>query len=278
MANLLSIIRARTGDDLSPGQMQWRAGVEKADLKGHEAGKDSRTKEDDCPYIKTPHRDVWLQAFRNERGIDDTAEALNEFGVPVCEWIAMDESDRQRIRLRGWYRRMKTNPVLHARHKDREANNRVRLRERWRENPEPFRAKMREIYWDDVEATRAKAREKYHRNRDKELARKHRNAMARKAKREISRSPDEIFKMIDKAVSKSLPGFARDEVVSTMCLAVLEGKLFIENIGKEAAAYLRAYNREFDNFKTASLDAPVNGRDGTTFLDMLADDRDVDDY
>jgi hypothetical protein len=79
--------------------------------------------------------------------------------------------------------------------------------------------------------------------------------------------------MIDKAVPRTLPEFVRDEIVASMCLAVLEGKLFIENICKEASSYLRAYNRDFDTFKTTSLDAPLNGQDGTTFIDMLADDK-----
>ncbi|MEW9615639.1 hypothetical protein AB3G45_17640 [Shinella sp. S4-D37] len=272
MANLLSIIRERTGDAPSPGQKRSLDSVEKAHRLGHATAQHKNLEEDSCPYRKTPHRECWLQAFRHARGREDAADNINRFGVPVCEWIAMAESDRQRIRLRGWYRRMKTNPLLLARHKAREAKVRVRIRERWRENPEPFRAKMREIYWADVETTRAKAREKYHRNLDKERARKHRSAMAKKAKREINRSPDQIFTLIDKAVPRALPGFARDEIVSSMCLAVLEGKLFIENIGQEARKYLAAYNREFDHFKTASLDTPVNGRDGTTFLDLLADE------
>lgn len=272
MASLLSIIRERTGDTPSPGQRRWLEGVERADRLGHEAGANDDAGEDNCPYIKTPHRDCWLQAFRRVRGIVDAAGSINEFGVPVCEWIAMPEAERQLVRARRWYRRMKVDPILLARHKDREAKARVRFKERWAENPEPFRAKLREIYWNDAEVARARNREKYQRNRSSELARKARNWRSKKAKREITKSPNEVYRMIDKAVSKSLPSFARDEIVSSMCLAVLEGKLFIENIGKEASNYLRAYNRDFDNFKTASLDAPVNGHDGTTFLDLLADE------
>lgn len=272
MASLLSIIRERTGDAPTPGQRRWLNGVEKADRRGRDAGARDDIGEDSCPYINTPHRDCWLQAFRNARGLEDAADSINAFGVPVCEWAAMEESERQLVRARGWYRRMKQNPQLLAKHKDREAKASIRFKERWRENPEKFRAKLREIYWRDVEATRARSREKYQRNRRAELARKHRSAMAKKAKREINRSPDQIFTLIDKAVPRALPGFARDEIVSSMCLAVLEGKLFIENIGQEARKYLAAYNREFDHFKTASLDTPVNGRDGTTFLDLLADE------
>ncbi|AYD02049.1 hypothetical protein [Neorhizobium sp. NCHU2750] len=56
-----------------------------------------------------------------------------------------------------------------------------------------------------------------------------------------------------------------------MSLAVMEGTLFVENIDKEAAQFLRAYNREFDQFKTISLEALVPGADGMTYMDRLAD-------
>lgn len=85
----------------------------------------------------------------------------------------------------------------------------------------------------------------------------------------MARAPDQVYAMIDKAVSRALPHFARDEIVSTMCLAVLEGKLFTENINADARRFVAAYNREFDHFKTSSLDAPINGHEGLTRLDLL---------
>jgi hypothetical protein len=171
---------------------------------------------------------------------------------------------------------MKEDPLLFAKHKDRQAVNQARIRERWAEDPEPMRAKLREIYWKDVETTRAKGREKYKKNIDRERARSRRRTRARIAQRTIGRSPDQVYMLINRAVSRALPSHVRDDVVASMCLAVLEGKLFIENIEKEAKSFLTAYNRQFDHFKTASLDEPINGQDGRTYLDMLADPKEED--
>lgn len=275
MASLLSIIRERNGETLTARQEHWLVGLEKSDRLGFEAGQDPEATEDDCPYTKRPYRDCWLEAFRRARGVEDAAKALNEFGVPTDVWSCMSEFKRQRYWTRRWYHgRMKEDPVLLAKQKDRQKAKNKRTLERWQENPEPFRAKMREIYWKDVEATRAKAREKYQRNIERERARGRRRVKADASKRAINRSPDEIYSSIVKSLPKALPGHVRDEVASTMCVAVLEGKLFIENIGKEAKVYLAAYNREFDHFKTTSLDAPINGHDGLTRLDTLSDQDD----
>jgi hypothetical protein len=173
---------------------------------------------------------------------------------------------------------MKEDPLLLAKHKDRQVVHNNRIRERWAENPEFFRAKMREVYWKNVEQTRVKAREKYQKNIERERARGRRRKQAEIAQRTIKRSPDQVYSLIDAAISPQLPRHIREDVVSAMCLAVLEGKLFIENIGKEAKAFLASYNREFDYFKTASLDEPINGRDGRTYLDLLEDPKGQDTW
>jgi len=277
MTSLLSIIRERTGDATTAGQEHWLKGVEKSDRRGFKAGHNPNATENDCPYVKRPYRDCWLEAFRRARGAEDPAKAVNEFGVPIDVWSCMSEVERQRFWRKRWYHgRMKEDPLLFAKHKDRQAVNQARIRERWAEDPEPMRAKLREIYWKDVETTRAKGREKYKKNIDRERARSRRRTRARIAQRTIGRSPDQVYMLINRAVSRALPSHVRDDVVASMCLAVLEGKLFIENIEKEAKSFLTAYNRQFDHFKTASLDEPINGQDGRTYLDMLADPKEED--
>ncbi|MDR6670161.1 hypothetical protein [Rhizobium sp. 1399] len=56
-----------------------------------------------------------------------------------------------------------------------------------------------------------------------------------------------------------------------MLLGLEGSQLYVENVGKEASKFVRAYNRECDDFKTLSLDAPLAGYDGLTLLDRLAD-------
>lgn len=279
MTSLLSIIRKRNGEALTPEQEHWLVGLEKSDRRGFEAGQDPEATEDSCPYTKRPYRDCWLEAFRRARGVEDATNALNEFGVPTDVWSCMSEVERQRFWRKRWYHgRMKEDPLLLAKHKDRQVVHNNRIRERWAENPEFFRAKMREVYWKNVEQTRVKAREKYQKNIERERARGRRRKQAEIAQRTIKRSPDQVYSLIDAAISPQLPRHIREDVVSAMCLAVLEGKLFIENIGKEAKAFLASYNREFDYFKTASLDEPINGRDGRTYLDLLEDPKGQDTW
>jgi hypothetical protein len=59
---------------------------------------------------------------------------------------------------------------------------------------------------------------------------------------------------------RNLQGFANGGyVVGAMCLAVLEGKLLLKNIKAEVCKFVAAQNREYDSFKTLSLDAEIPG-------------------
>ncbi|NGO56202.1 hypothetical protein, partial [Allomesorhizobium camelthorni] len=65
-----------------------------------------------------------------------------------------------------------------------------------------------------------------------------------------------------------LPRFIRDDVVSSLCLAILEGEINVNDMAAQAKVYLRAYNREYDTFQTVSLDKFTPGTK-TTYLDAL---------
>jgi hypothetical protein len=77
----------------------------------------------------------------------------------------------------------------------------------------------------------------------------------------IRHDPDTVYRVVSRAVSSALPRFMRDDVISSMLLAVLEGELLLENVGTRIKDYLGRYNREYDGFKTLSLDAPMGGTD-----------------
>lgn len=91
----------------------------------------------------------------------------------------------------------------------------------------------------------------------------------RKSQSVIHESPDKIYRSILGALPSSLPRHVRDDVASSLCLAVLEGKVLVKNIVKAAGEFLRAYNREYDTFKTVSLDETIPGTTMTR-LDKLA--------
>jgi hypothetical protein len=65
--------------------------------------------------------------------------------------------------------------------------------------------------------------------------------------------------VVSRAVSSALPRFMRDDVIQSMLLAVLEGELLLGNVGARVKDYLAGYNRQYDTFKTLSLDAPMGG-------------------
>lgn len=179
-------------------------------------------------------------------------------GLTMEEWKALTPNERRRYTCRALYRhdRLVNPEKLTAKWRKRHGTQRSRERDRAR-------------YWADPEKQREKAREGYQRHHEKRLAYYH----ARRAKQEsianLRHDPDEMYRRVLAAVPAGLPRFARDDIAGMICLAVLEGKLLVANIEKEVGSFMRSYNREYDTFKTVSLDASVPGMEDTTYLDML---------
>ncbi len=161
-------------------------------------------------------------------------------------------------------------------------------RKRWNErNPDKVRAGHREPFkrWaaknqDKMRAYRAKYREK---NRE-ELRRKERERyaarMANMAKvaeafpafgemrtRELMKI--DVYAAARRALPRGLPEFVRDDVITEIVLAHLEGSLTLSEVPARASEFLRAYRRDFDQLKTVSLDAPIPGTD-MRYIDRLA--------
>ncbi|WP_413710651.1 hypothetical protein [Rhizobium sp. Rhizsp82] len=90
---------------------------------------------------------------------------------------------------------------------------------RRRANIEEERRKEREYYAANVERVRVVWQRSYWRNHDKQLERLRRRSARRRSQKEITLSPGAVFRTIDKAVSKALPRFVRDDVIAAMCLA-----------------------------------------------------------
>jgi hypothetical protein len=87
--------------------------------------------------------------------------------------------------------------------------------------------------------------------------------------RRVRTSPEEVYRRAMAALPSGLPRFIRDDVVSSLCLAILEGEINVNDMAAQAKVYLRAYNREYDTFQTVSLDVLIPGTK-TTYLDALA--------
>ena len=187
---------------------------------------------------------------------------LNKYGVPVDVWETYSRKQRTHYYRRYAHQLLMATPE--GREKYRAGNAAIYAKRKLRIESDPaYRAKR-------AAQNKAAYERHYWRFHEKQVAKHRRRWAATKSRRQITLSPDAVFRMIDKAVSRSLPRHVRDDVISAMCLAVLEGQLFVEHIEKEAQQFLRAHNRMFDHFKTVSLDAPVRGSEDMTLLDTLA--------
>lgn len=71
------------------------------------------------------------------------------------------------------------------------------------------------------------------------------------------------------AVPSSYPPYIRDDIISAIVLAVLEGEISEQAIKANAKRFEAAYWRERDLIGTLSLDAPIPGYDSMTYLDRL---------
>ncbi|WP_147448238.1 hypothetical protein [Mesorhizobium sp. YM1C-6-2] len=101
----------------------------------------------------------------------------------------------------------------------------------------------------------------------------HRARWARQSSKATARrSPEEIFGEISKAVPSMLPRHVRDEIISSMCLAVLEGDLLIKNIKAEVRKYLTDHDRGNDYHRTLSLDETMPGGKATWIERITGED------
>lgn len=131
-------------------------------------------------------------------------------------------------------------------------------------------AHNRRYYHADIETARAKNREKYHRYAEKILAQQKVRLHKKKSVAVMRLKPDEIWHRLERAINRALPQHIRDDVIGTMALAVLEGRLLVEKIESAARAFVTAYNRDNRVYEDLSLDAPIPGMDGMTYMDRLA--------
>ncbi|TAA54612.1 hypothetical protein [Shinella sp. JR1-6] len=195
-------------------------------------------------------------------------EEPNKYGFLPSVWAAMAKEERRR-HSKNWGARNRY-PTRTKAQKQRMRQLQKEFRERNRERLLPYwkaRRDAAKLVEGAREKERAYQRDYYWKTIEKQRARNKRRYAKERSIKKITLSPDEVFKLINKAVSRAIPKFVRDDVIAEMCLAVLEGKLFIENIGKEASKFLAAHNRAFDHFKTISVDTKIS--EGVTILDTL---------
>lgn len=177
---------------------------------------------------------------------------------------------------------------------------------RWHaENREAILAKQKAKFRDDPEFRKAKAiRHSAWRkeNRGKENERRNRwlaipenraryraygkayDAARRKAKRDgknvsistigealqTALGKNTLFTAAKAAVPKYLDRHAREDIISSIVLAVLEGEIDEADIPAKAGGYITAYNRGSNHYNTVSIDAVIPGTAKLRLVDTLA--------
>lgn len=189
-------------------------------------------------------------------------EQANEWGVLPSIWEAIPDDEKVRLKHNAHQRASRKRHLAKSRENSRKAKaqnpEKTRLEKaRWRrENKDKIRAYRRK--WDSE-------------NREKCAAYYRKGSIKFRSIARARRSPEEIFKLVMNAIPRELPRHERDDLVGTMCLAILEGKLLVKSVKAEVGKYLKAHNREYDTFKTMSLDEFVPGTK-TRYVDNIASD------
>lgn len=81
---------------------------------------------------------------------------------------------------------------------------------------------------------------------------------------------DPIFAVADAAVSRSYPDHARDDIIQSIALAVLEGEFSEREIAANVSRFASAYWSAREFFQTVSLDALMPGSSARTYHDIIA--------
>jgi len=148
-------------------------------------------------------------------------EEVNKYGVPLGIWAGLTPKQKQLHYRRLSQKKRHEHNLASSRNTwakmspEKKARSYALARARRSANIEDERRKEREYYAANVERIRAQWQRSYWRNRQTQLARSRRGAARRRSQKQITLSPDAVFLMIDKAVSKALPRFVRDDVIAT---------------------------------------------------------------
>ena len=178
-------------------------------------------------------------------------------------WLETPEGrERQRAYNRAYAKSAKAKETLRRWHEARKAAQPELVRAAWcakearrkERDPEKFRAK-----------NAAKKRRRRVRNPEKERAKDRRKRLRC---RPLDRAREaNIIARIRKSTPASMPRATRDEVLSMAFLGILEGRFPTRIEAKHVREVIREHFREYDTFKTISLDAVV--ADGATRGQLL---------
>lgn len=81
---------------------------------------------------------------------------------------------------------------------------------------------------------------------------------------------NDLYATARASVPSYYPRHTRDDIISSIVLAVLEGDFTLAEIPNYAKKFISAYYKEADYYRTRSIDATIPGTDGLRLIDVLA--------
>lgn len=85
-------------------------------------------------------------------------------------------------------------------------------------------------------------------------------------------SQDALYAAAAGAVPRTMPDHVRDDIISEIVIAVLEGDMTVADISDNVKRFVTAYWSGRDFHRTVSLDATISGTDNLRLGDIIASD------
>ncbi len=145
------------------------------------------------------------------------------------------------------------------------------------------RARLAKIKIEDPNLYRSICDKKNARDRVRRLGKEQvrTDAMREKDRRKYQRIKAQDFARANhtemrKLICVHVPGYlmaaAQMDVINSVMVQILDRKVPFNELAAWVKKSVTEYNRQFDYFKTVSIDAPIAGTDGLTRGDMLSND------
>lgn len=212
-------------------------------------------------------------------------------GYSAEEWQALSPDEKHKARRKAWRLNNKERTAVHQRrHRRKEA-----AKEKGRERNRKWRASMSGERKEEIREYKKNWRVRWYANlSDEEYRRLLDRGNEWKRAQRAKMKPEDIRKQEDNAaiwrpenrraidagyvaiqkrikaiVPATLPMDVRDDVISDILMALYDGEFPVAAIETEGKKFVGRHFAKREWFSTLSLDAPVPGMDGTTYLDRL---------
>lgn len=129
--------------------------------------------------------------------------------------------------------------------------------------------KKQEYRQKTMERHLAYKREWSRKNREKVREQERRHYHRAKAANMARTKPDELRALLRRQLPGYLDAQSRADIINEVIAAILDHKVFYGELSTCVKPFVTAHNRMYDHFKTLSLDAPIPGMDGMTYMDRL---------